>query len=59
MHQWYRIRLYGEDEEIVFSGQSQWGSMRVSWAINMLIWHCIDEERDDESFMRVEIVSWG
>jgi len=32
--------------------------MRVSCALNMLIWHCIDEERDDESFMRVERVSW-
>jgi hypothetical protein len=25
----------------------------------MLTWHCIDEERDDESFMGVERVSWG
>jgi hypothetical protein len=25
----------------------------------MLTWHCIDEERDDRSFMGVEIVSWG
>jgi hypothetical protein len=33
--------------------------MRVSWALNMLTWHCIDEERDDKSFMGVEIVSWG
>jgi hypothetical protein len=31
--------------------------MRVSWTLNVLTWHCIDEERDDESFMRVEIVS--
>jgi hypothetical protein len=30
---------------------------RVLWALNMLPWHCIDEERDDKSFMRVERVS--
>ena len=28
--------------------------MGVSWALNMLTWHCIDEERDDESFIGVE-----
>jgi hypothetical protein len=25
----------------------------------MLIWHCIDHERDDENFMGVERVLWG
>jgi len=30
--------------------------MEVSCALNMLMWHYIDEERDDESFVRVEIV---
>jgi hypothetical protein len=33
--------------------------MRVSWALNALTWHCINEERDDKSFMGAEIVSWG
>ena len=27
-------------------------------ALNMLMWHRIDEERDGESFMGVERVSW-
>ena len=45
--------------EILFClGQSQWGFIRVSWALNMLVRHRIDEERDDKSFMRVERVSW-
>ena len=40
-------------------GQSQWKFHRVSWALNTLTWHCIDEERDDESFIGVERISWG
>jgi hypothetical protein len=32
-------------------------STRVLWTLNMLTCHCIDEERDDKSFMGVEIVS--
>jgi len=32
--------------------------MRVLWTLNMLTWQCIDEKRDDESFIGVEIVSW-
>jgi hypothetical protein len=32
---------------------------KVLWTLNMLTWHCIDKERDDESFMGVERVSWG
>ena len=40
-------------------GQSQWKFHRVSWALNTLTWHCIDEERDDESFIGVERVLWG
>jgi hypothetical protein len=31
--------------------------IRVLWTINILTWHCIDEGRDDESFIGVEIVS--
>jgi hypothetical protein len=31
--------------------------MGVSWTLNIPTLHCIDEERDDESFMRVDIVS--
>jgi hypothetical protein len=40
-------------------GQSQWGFIRVSWALIMLMWHYINKERDDKSFMGVERVSWG
>jgi hypothetical protein len=40
-------------------GQPQWGFHRVSWALNTLTWHCIDEERGDESFMGAERVLWG
>jgi hypothetical protein len=40
-----------------FLGQSQWEFHRVLWALNMMTWHCIDEKRDDESFMGIEIVS--
>jgi hypothetical protein len=32
------------------------GVHRVSWTLNMLTCHCIDEEKDDESFMGVERV---
>jgi hypothetical protein len=32
-------------------------SIEVSWVLNTLTWRCIDEDRDDESFMGVEIVS--
>jgi hypothetical protein len=32
--------------------------MRVLWTLNVLTWHCIDEEKDDESLMGAEIVSW-
>ena len=39
--------------------QSQWGFHRVSWTLNMLTWHCLDEEREDKSFMGVERVLWG
>jgi hypothetical protein len=35
-------------------GQSQWGFIRVSWTLIMLMWHHINEERDYKSFMRVE-----
>jgi hypothetical protein len=35
------------------------GFIRVLWALNRLMWHRIDEERDDKSFMRIERVSWG
>jgi hypothetical protein len=31
--------------------------MRVSQTLNVLTWHYIDEERDDEGFMGAEIVS--
>ena len=40
-------------------GQSQWGFHRVLWALNMLTWYCLDEEREDKSFMGVERVSRG
>ena len=40
-------------------GQSQWEFHKASWTLNTLTWHCIDKERDDESFMGVERVSWG
>jgi hypothetical protein len=40
-------------------GQSQWGFYGVSWALNMLTWHRVNEERDDKSFIGVERVSWG
>jgi hypothetical protein len=43
----------------VLLSQSQWGFITVSWALNRLMWHCIDEERDDKSFMGIERVSWG
>jgi hypothetical protein len=33
--------------------------IRVSWALIMLMWHYIYEERDDKSFMGAERVSWG
>jgi hypothetical protein len=35
------------------------GFIRVSWALNRLIWHCINKKRDDKNFMGVERVSWG
>jgi hypothetical protein len=35
------------------------GFIRVSWALIMLMWHHIYEERDDKSFMGAERVSWG
>jgi hypothetical protein len=31
--------------------------MEVLWALNTLTWRCIDEDRDDESFIGIEIVS--
>jgi len=34
-----------------------WGFIRVSCTLNMLMWHYINEERDDKSFMGVERVS--
>jgi len=37
--------------------QSQWGFIRVSYTLNMLMWHYINEERDDKSFMGVDTVS--
>jgi hypothetical protein len=40
-------------------GQSQYNFIRVSWALNVLMWHRINEVRDDKSFMGVERVSWG
>jgi hypothetical protein len=40
-------------------GQSQWGFIIVSWALIMLMWHHINEERDDKSFMGAERVLWG
>jgi hypothetical protein len=40
-------------------GQSQWDFIKVSWTLNMLMWHRINEERDDKSFMGAERVSWG
>jgi len=42
-------------------GQSQWKFHRVSWALNTLTWHCIDEERwwkfyeSRESFMGTKL----
>jgi hypothetical protein len=30
--------------------------IRVSWVLIMLMWHHINEERDDKSFMGVERV---
>ena len=32
--------------------------IRVLCTLNMLIWHRINEKRDDKSFIRVERVSW-
>jgi hypothetical protein len=43
----------------VILGQYQWGFHEVSWALNMLTWHHVNEERDYKSFMGVERVSWG
>jgi hypothetical protein len=40
-------------------GQSQRGFIRVSWALIMLMWHHINKERDDKSFIGVEKVLWG
>jgi hypothetical protein len=36
-----------------YLGQSQWDFIRVSWALNVLMWHRIIEVRDDKSFMGV------
>jgi hypothetical protein len=30
---------------------------RVSWVLNILTWHSINGEKDDESFMGIEKVS--
>jgi len=35
---------------VVALGQSQWNFIRVSYTLNMLMWHYINEERDDKSF---------
>jgi len=35
------------------------GFHRVSWVLNTMTWHCINEERGAESFMGVETVSQG
>lgn len=32
-------------------GQSQWGFMRISWALNKLMSHSTNVERYDKSFM--------
>jgi hypothetical protein len=32
--------------------------MRVLSALNVLMWHCINEVRDDKSFIEIERVSW-
>jgi hypothetical protein len=40
-------------------GQSQWDFIRVLWTLIMLMWHHINEERDDKSFMGAERISWG
>ena len=45
------------EKRVVNLGQSQWSFIRVLWALNRLMWHRIDEERDDKSFMGVERVS--
>jgi hypothetical protein len=39
-------------------GLSQWGFHEVSWALNMLTCHHINEERNNKSFIGVERVSW-
>ena len=39
--------------------QYQWGFHRVPWALNMLTWHYLNEEREDKSFTGVERVLWG
>jgi hypothetical protein len=31
----------------------------VLWLINMLTWHCIDEEGDDKKFMGAMRILWG
>jgi hypothetical protein len=51
VHETYRGFLGG------VLGQSQWGFIRVLWALIMLMLHHINEERDDKSFMGVERVS--
>jgi hypothetical protein len=35
------------------------GFIRVLWVLIILMWHHINEERDDKSFMKVERVLWG
>jgi len=42
---------------LVILGQFQWGFIIVLWALIMLMWHHINEEEDDKSFMGVERVS--
>jgi hypothetical protein len=36
--------------------RSQWSFIKISCTLNMLMLHCINEERDDKSFMEAERV---